>query len=113
MVSTLRLARRRDIVSQLPEKIHSTATTDPTKEMSINDPMMGRISCEHTRNGKHVPCEMREVGELQPTTGPPFQWITSIEALTRELEVLLYFIRERLREISVVGCEINLLRGAV
>jgi hypothetical protein len=31
----------------------------------------------------------------------------------RELEVLLNFVCECLREISVAGCEINLLRGAV
>ena len=68
--------------------------------------------CELTRNWKNIPGKTWEVKELWTATSPPLQWITSVEVLTRELEVLLNLVCERLK-VSVAGCEIDLLRRAI
>jgi hypothetical protein len=71
------------------------------------------ISCELTRNWKNIPCKTREVRELWTVTSPLSQWITSIKIFTRELEVLLNLVCERLRKVSVARCEIDLLRRVI
>ena len=74
-----------------------------------NETQRETISCELTGNWKNVPCKVREVRELWTVTSPPSQWIAGVKILTRQLEVLLNLICERLRKVSVVRCEIDLL----
>jgi hypothetical protein len=56
---------------------------------------------------------MREIRELWMPSSPPLQRIAIDKILTRKLEVLLNFICERLRKVSVARYEINLLQRAV
>ena len=108
MVSGLRHARRRETVSWLPEKMRSTAMADPVWVGYEDDQLIGKKRL--TWDWKDIPCKPREVGELQVTTSPPFQRVAAVKALAREPEVLLDFIRERLRKGSVTQCEIYILR---
>ena len=84
IVSGLRLARRREIVSRPPENILSTATADPLTKRILIININREWLRSSTWNGEDITCKAREVRELGTSPMPPLKWIARFEVLLRK-----------------------------
>jgi hypothetical protein len=112
IVSGLRLARRREIVSLPPEKMRSTATADPIKKkidinMCVNKAWTGK----KTWDGKNVTGKTRKVWKLRASPIPPPNRVTTRKVFLREIPELRKFVDSC--PLSLEPCSEILLRGTV
>ena len=91
MVEGWRLAWCKEIVSQPPEKMHSTATAEPgmIRQFSLQKKTKGK---KLTRNWENITSKSISIWELGMMTYPPLDRVAWIKIISWNLKILLQLI---------------------